>query len=46
VKTFPQKSRLKHIAHNPTGELIRIITEKFKENKKRGYETNSRTNSK
>jgi hypothetical protein len=28
MKAIPQKSKLKHITHNPTGELVRIITEK------------------
>ena len=29
MNTIPQKSKLKYIAHNPTGELIKIITKKY-----------------
>ena len=45
MKAIPSKSKLKHIAHNPTGELVRIITEILKNKKNTGYESNSRTNS-
>lgn len=46
MNSLPPKSKLKYIAHNPTGELIRIFTEKIKTKKNIGYESNSRTNSK
>ena len=25
MKVFEKKSRLRHIAHNPTGELMRVV---------------------
>jgi hypothetical protein len=46
VKSIPQKSKLKYIAHNPTGELMRVLIKEFKKRKIKGYEINSRTNSK
>ena len=30
---FPLKSRTRHIAHNPTGELAKVITRALKYNK-------------
>ena len=30
MKSIPQKSRLRFIAHNPTGELVRILTKEIK----------------
>jgi len=29
MKSIENKSRLRYIAHNPTGELMRLITHKF-----------------
>lgn len=49
IGPFSPKSRMRHIAHNPTGELVYIITEKIKEcklHKKENNAINSRTNSK
>jgi hypothetical protein len=28
MRAIEQKSRLKHIAHNPSGELVRILTQR------------------
>ena len=28
--SIPQKSKLRFIAHNPTGELVRILTKEIK----------------
>ena len=29
MKSIPNKSRTRYLAHNPTGELIRVITHQF-----------------
>ena len=42
---FPHKSRTRYIAHNPTGELVWVITTKIKKIiKNKSYESNRRTN--
>jgi len=33
MKAIPHKSRLRHISHNPTGELVRILTKEWKDSK-------------
>jgi hypothetical protein len=46
---FSPKSKMRHIAHNPTGELIHILTKEVKKCnllKRKNNEINSRTNSK
>jgi hypothetical protein len=46
---FTPKSKLKYLAHNPTGELVNILTERVKEcrlQKTKDNAINSRTNSK
>jgi len=30
MRVFPHKSRLKYLAHNPTGELVKILTKEIK----------------
>lgn len=30
MNAIPQKSKLRYIAHNPTGELVKIITKELK----------------
>ena len=29
MKSIPNKSRTRYLAHNPTGELVRVITHQF-----------------
>ena len=29
MKSIPHKSRTRFLAHNPTGELVRVITHQF-----------------
>ena len=42
---FPVKSKLRYLAHNPTGELLWVITKLIKNKKNKSYESNSRKNS-
>jgi hypothetical protein len=30
MKSIPPKSRLRYLAHNPTGELVKVITKEVK----------------
>ena len=41
---LPRKSRTRYIAHNPTGELVWVITKYIKNKQNKSYESNSRTN--
>ena len=45
MKSIPLRSRLRHLAHNPTGELLWAITKAIKNKKNKSYESNSRKNS-
>ena len=29
MKSIPHKSRMRYLSHNPTGELLRVITHQF-----------------
>lgn len=30
MKAIPHKSKLRYLAHNPTGELVKVLTKEFK----------------
>ena len=38
--SIPPKSKLRFMAHNPTGELVWILTKKWKNNQRRGKSRN------
>jgi hypothetical protein len=44
MRSLPPKSRLRHLTHNPTGELIWVITKAIKKIKNKSYESKSRKN--
>lgn len=46
MESLKPKLNGKYLAHNPTGELVKVITKVIKYKKNKSYETKSRTNTK
>lgn len=46
MSVFEKKSNLKYLAHNPTGELIKLLSDKIKSNKKSHGQSNKKTGGK
>ena len=46
MKSIPSKLNGRFLAHNPTGELVRVITKVITNKKNKSYESKSRANTK
>jgi hypothetical protein len=46
MKSIPPKLHGRFLAHNPTGELVRVITKVITNKKNKSYESKSRANTK